>query len=470
MDRRDFVKLLTAGSAGQVIAGASATAAQAAASPINVVIVGGGMSGATIAKFLSYWGKKLSIPVQVTLIDQNASYVSCIMSNMVLTGERTLSSLTYTYDKLKANYGVKVITAQVGRIDPINRAVYNTKNVLLNPTPYNRLILAPGIQFDYSTISLVNNSSDKTTPLDMQLPHAWKAGPQTTQLKTQLNNLVNGSNVIITIPPSPYRCPPGPYERACVIADWLKAKKPNSKVIVLDANAKITAEPINFGNAFNGLHKNYIDYHPNAKLKSVTIASARSKTVVVSELVDAVNNVWADRSYTGEVVNLIPPMKAGQIAIDTLGPGGLSADGRWALINELTYQSKAYPNIHVIGDSISSKQPKAGHIGNQEAKICADAILRLETSMAPYPTPVTNSACFTPITTSIGPNGPTATWLTALFRYDPTIDPITNAPKGMVIISGDPVGTPSEPLTGPSGDNFDSMNKWFKALMQDVFT
>lgn len=470
MDRRNFVKLLTAGGAGQIVAATAATSAQAAAGPINVVVVGGGMAGASIAKFLCYWGKKLSIPVQVTLIEQNAAYVSCIMSNMVLTGERTLNSLTYTYDKLKANYGVKVVKAQVGRIDPVARKVYDAANNLLNATPYTRLILAPGIQFDYSTISIVNKSADKTTPLDMQVPHAWKAGPQTTQLQNQLKNLVNGARVIIAIPPAPYRCPPGPYERACVIADWMKAKKPNSKVIILDANPKIMAEPINFGNAFNGLHKNYIEYHPNAKLKSVTINSARNKQVVVSELIDPVKNVWADRTYTAEVVNLLPPMKAGQIALDTLGPAGLSADGRWALINELTYQSKAWPNIHVIGDSIASKQPKAGHIGNQEAKVCADAILRLETGLQPYPTPVTNSACFTPITTAIGPNGPTATWLTALFRYDPTIDPLTNAPKGMVIISGNPVGTPSEPLTGPSGDNYESMNKWFAALMQDTFS
>lgn len=469
MDRRDFLKALTASGAAAPALLASTTENAKAASPINVVIIGGGMAGATAAKYLRYWGAKMNMDVRVTLVDKNAKYVSCILSNMVVTGERTLGSLTFGYDKLLANYGangaLQFIASEVAAIDTQAKTVKLANGQTLG---YTRLILAPGVDFDYSSTAI--SWADPAMTLQMALdalPHAWKAGPQTTTLQKQLANMTNGNRLVLTIPKAPYRCPPGPYERACVIADYMKAKKPLSKVIILDANPKIMAEPVNFGKAFTGIHKNYVEYYPNISLSSVNIVNAKTKILTVVDTTNATSPLT--RTLTAEVVNLIPPMKAGQIVRDTLGPSGLTADGRWALADERSYESTVFPGIHIVGDAISSKQPKAGHIGNQEAKICADAILRLESGLQPFSAPVTNSACYTPITTQIGPNGPTATWLTALYRYNGAIDPATGKPFGMQMISGDPVGTPSEPLSGPTGGNFNDMNKWFAALMQDTF-
>lgn len=470
MDRRNFIKTVTAGGVAAPFVATSVQKTEAA-SPVNIVIVGGGMAGASAAKYLRFWGVKQGMDVRVTIVDQNANYVSCIMSNGVLTGERQLSSLTFNYATLMSKYGganneLRFVNDRVQSISTRTKTVNLASGATLN---YTRLILAPGVDFDYSSIAIT--AADPTiTPAQARnmTPHAWKAGPQTTLLQRQLNNMTNGNNLVITIPRAPYRCPPGPYERACVIADWMKTHKPLSKVIILDANAGILAEPKNFGAAFSGIHASHIEYRPNMQLQGVHILSAKNKVVTVVDTTNPASPVT--RNINAEVVNLLPPMKAGAIVTKTLGAGGLTPDKRWAIIDERSYESIAFPGVHVIGDSIFSRQPKAGHIGNQQAKVCADAILRLESGQQPFEAPVTNSACFTPITTPDGPSGATATWLTALYRFNPAIDPATGRPFGMQMISGDPVGTPSEPATGRSRDNFDSMNKWFAALMQDVFS
>jgi NADPH-dependent 2,4-dienoyl-CoA reductase/sulfur reductase-like enzyme len=265
--------------------------------------------------------------------------------------------------------------------------------------------------------------------------------------------------VIVTVPRSPYRCPPGPYERACVIADWLRRRKPGSRVIVLDENAGITAERVNFGNAFTAIHDN-IDYFPNARIASVQFDNAdlQSKTVELVAPAVQTNPVTGEAlgdpvgTFTVAVVNYIAPHKAGQIVIDTLqgAAGGLAAD-RWAEIDELSYET-VIPGIHVVGDSIASKQPKAGHIANQQAKVCADAILRLETGHAPFPAPVTNSACYTPITRT------RASWLTAVFRFNPDTQEMEVAPPGVV-----------ESPDGATRTNFETMQQWFVSLMADTY-
>ena len=222
MQRREFVKYLTAGTAGQFILPAASASAAAA---LHVVIIGGGMAGATAAKYLRVWANKLSLgsAVSVTLIDKSDQYVSNIMSNMVLTGERTLTSLTYNYANLKSKYGVNFIKATVSSVDRTNGWVYGKLNntgsdIILNGTPFNKLILATGIGFDYGTFTLNVPSSVYSNRYDA-IPHAWQAGTQTTLLRNQLVNMKAGNHVAITIPAMPYRCPPGPYERACVIAD-----------------------------------------------------------------------------------------------------------------------------------------------------------------------------------------------------------------------------------------------------------
>lgn len=428
MDRRSFIHLLAAGTAGTQL-----PALAEAALAFKAVIVGGGMAGATAAKYLRKWG---GAGVNVTLIDAHVNYRSCIMSNKVITGHRSLDSLTYTYKTLRDRYGVRFVKATVTGINAANRRI-----VCSNGTSYayDRLILAPGIDFDFAGIPGMDAAAQAA------IPHAWKAGPQTLQLRDQLAAMVNGANFILTIPKSPYRCPPGPYERACVIADWMRLNKPASRLIVLDTNtpkvagdpySAIQAEPINFTNAFKNIHHN-VEYHSDAVLNGV---DAAAKTIDTS---------LGILSYG--VLNLIPPQMAGKIVMNS-GLGLANVAGRWAGVNLLSYESTAVPRIHVIGDSHGSTQPKAGHIGNQEAKICADAIIRLQKGLQPYGAPKTNSACYTPITAS------TATWLTAVFAYDP-------ATSAMAVVGG----KASEPVEGPTRKIYEQMNVWFRTLMTDTF-
>lgn len=474
MQRREFVKYLTAGTAGQFVL--PALAAQAAITPLNVMIIGGGMAGATAAKYLRVWARKLAIDayVTVTLIDQYDGYTSNIMSNMVLTGEKTLASLKYSYATLGTKYGVNFKQATVTSVDVANGWVKgklpgSSSIVTLNGTPFTKLILATGIDFDYTGIGITLNGLYASVA--DAAPHAWQAGPQTTTLRNQLLNLTAGNPVAITMPPSPYRCPPGPYERACVIADWLRVKKPGSKLYLYDPNqtadGRPPVEPNNFGNAFAKIHTNLV-YVQNAKLASMTVQASGTKKM---KTLSFVPNAGASgpkaisantTSVKMEVVNLIPKMQAGALARSVLGGvGGLDGDSRWALVDEKTYKSPV-AKVYVIGDSIkSANQPKAGHIGNQQAKVCADAILREFSNVAFYDAPVTNSACFTPVTTSLNSQyGAMASWLTATFRYGKDADQAYRMLK---------LSTNIESPGAASKDNFESMGKWFNSLMQDVF-
>jgi sulfide dehydrogenase [flavocytochrome c] flavoprotein subunit len=295
---------------------------------------------------------------------------------------------------------------------------------------YDRLIVAPGIDFDFPP-------GLTTAEAQLAVPHAWKAGAQTLTLRDQLRAMAPGGTFVLTIPAKPYRCPPGPYERACVVADWLKRNKPGSKVLVLDANPSITAEAATFTQAFNVTYSGIVTYLPNADVVSVD-AAARN-----------VYTTFGSAPYHGDVLNVIPPHRAGRILAGT----GLLNDaaGRFAVVDVLSYESTAVNGVHVLGDAAATTQPKAGHIANQEAKVCADAILRAFAGKAPDPSPVTNSACYSPISAT------SASWLTAVFAYDP-------ASRTMV-----PVPASSGEANGPSGDHYEDMFVWFDTLMKDSF-
>jgi NADPH-dependent 2,4-dienoyl-CoA reductase/sulfur reductase-like enzyme len=253
--------------------------------------------------------------------------------------------------------------------------------------------------------------------------------------------------VVITIPKAPYRCPPGPYERACVVADWLKSNKLASKVIVLDANADILVERDNFAAAFNGTHGYTVNYRPNCQ--ELYIESVTNRTV---SYVD-VNG--KQQILTAGVLNPIPPQRAPQWLADA-GLYNPAAGERSVRVNVLSYESTQVPLVHVIGDASLTTQPKAGHIGNQQAKICADAILRLLQNQPLDPAPVTNSACYTPITAT------TATWLSAVYQYD--------AKTGTMFIPSQHNGGGAISTSEPSTDNYKDMQVWFKTLMADTFT
>ena len=385
----------------------------------SVIVIGGGMAGATVAKYLRLWGDNIA----VTLVERSATYTSNIMISLVLTGQRTLSSLTYRYDRLLSSYGVQVITDDVVEVDPVGLAVRLASGDVLKA---DRIVMAPGIDFD-AVPGL--GTSDR-------MPHAWKAGPQTSLLARQLSAMPSNGVAVLTIPRTPYRCPPGPYERACLVADWLKKNKPGAKLLVLDANADIVTEKDNFSRAFLDLYGNIIEYHNNAEVTQVDPVSMTLTTA-------------AGTFRNADVVNMIPRQRAGALVVKT----GLAnaTEGRFAAVNPLTYASTLAPKVHIIGDASATTQPKAGHIANQEAKVCADAIVRSFADLAPDAAPVTNSACYSTITMS------QASWLTAVFQYD----------GGSSTMK--PVVASSAASVGWSKDNFDEMNTWFKALMADTF-
>lgn len=386
----------------------------------RVIVIGGGMGGATVAKYLRLWGDGIS----VTLVERMPTYTSNIMSSMVLTGQRSLGSLSYSYDTLRSKYGITTVFGDVVAIDPVGVKVTLADGTVLTA---DRIVMAPGISFD--TVEGLG-TSDK-------MPHAWQAGPQTTLLANQLNAMPSGGVVVLTIPKTPYRCPPGPYERACLIADWLTVNKPGSKLIVLDANAGIVTEVDNFTNAFMGLHGNVIEYHANAEVTSVDPASMSLFTTA--------------GTMRGDVINMIPRQRAGAL-VATAGLNN-ATEGRFAGVNVLSYAStvSGADKVHIIGDASATTQPKAGHIANQEAKVCADAISRILSGGAPDPAPVTNSACYSTITMS------QASWLTAVFRYDPTA------------LAMAPVAASFAASTGWNSDSFEEMGTWFNALMADSF-
>ena len=411
----------------------------------RIVVAGGGMAGMTAAKYLRLWGGS---GVQVTLVEPDAVYTSSIMSNLVLNGSRNIDSLRFKRDALTTKYGVVRKPGQVVAVNASARTVTLSDKSLL---AYDRLVLAPGVSFD-DAHGLTQADYETRTP------HAWRAGAQTTLLRNQVAAMRNGDIFVMTIPKSPYRCPPGPYERACVVADYLKrAKGPNCKVLVLDENLTIQAERHTFELAFSTLHAGVIEYVPGASHIVIDPTTKR---------VSYVDPVGGTQVVPARVVNPIVPHRAsGSAAGGWLAQAGLnnSADGRWANVDVLSYESTApgAQGIHVIGDAASCGMPKAGHVANQEAKICADAILRLLAGGQPFGQPVANSACFSPITAT------KASWLTALYQYDATERKMKIASSGgQTLVNGLPAtATESSSL---DGDNFENMSIWFRTLMADT--
>ena len=390
----------------------------------RVVVVGGGMAGAAVAKFLRVWG---GAGVQVTLVEREPRYTSNILSNLVLNDRVAMSRLAFDYATLATAYGIAVVQGEAVGADPVGRKVTVATASGLRVLDYDRLVVAPGIDFAYP-------AGLETPEARALAPHAWQAGPQTLLLRDRIRAMGAGGTFVMTVPPAPYRCPPGPYERACVVADWLKRNRPGSKVIVLDANPGITAERENFTRAFEVTHRGVIAYVPNAPVTSVDVATRTVHTAL--------------GPFRGDVLNVIPTNVGPRLLSDI---GVANAARGFAGVDVLSYESTAAAGIHVIGDASATTQPKAGHIGNQEGKVCADAIVRLLGGGQPDPAPVTNSSCYSPITFE------TASWLTAVFAYDP-------ATRTMKVVPG-----ATGEATAASKDHYEDMFVWFRTLMRDTF-
>ncbi len=430
LNRRQFIKLAGAISALAAIP----RAVGAAVTAPRVVVVGGGFGGATLAKYVRMWGGN----VQVTLVDANPSHISCILSNLVMTGALSMSRITLGFSSLKTNHGVTVMQGRAVGIDAAGNTLTVSTSSGNKVLPYDHLVLSPGIDF----VPAPGNWDANLTP------HAWIAGPQTTLLKNQLAAMRNNETFVMTVPKAPYRCPPGPYERACVAADYLKRKgRTGAKVIVLDANAGITAEPEAFGHAFNVTHAGVIQYVPNATVLSV---DSSTRSIVTSAM--TVNKA--------KVLNYIPNQKAGAIAAGL----PLNSTG-FVPVNPLTYGIASYPNIHVIGDSCAVPSsdgkpvPKSGHMANSEAKVCADAIIRSFTGDAPDEDIATSSACFSPITNK------TSSWLSTNFIYGDIFDAAGNVKgKGMHRVD---IGEAASNMV--DGDSYQDMFTWADSIFSDSY-
>ena len=352
LDRRSFLKLVGAG-AGAVGAVGLPMIGQAAElmpkSGKRVVVVGGGYGGTIAAKYIRMMDKN----IEVVLIERNDHFVSCPFSNLYLGGLLPdLSTLTIKYDKLAANHGVKVVQAEVTGVDPAAKSVTTSKGTIA----YDRLVVAPGIDFRLDEMKGYDAAAMEI------MPHAWKAGPQTILLRKQLEAMKPGGNVVISIPLAPFRCPPGPYERASMIAMYLKQHKPGSKVVILDANPDIVSKKGLFLKGWKKHYEGIIDYRAAKKVTEVDTG----KMAVMIEGLEEVQ---------GAVINLIPPQKAGMIAH---AAGLVGPDKKWCPVNPTTFESTLQRDIHVIGDSsIAGAMPKSGYSANSEAKVCAQNIVAL---------------------------------------------------------------------------------------------
>ncbi len=363
MRRRDLLK---AGAAGLLagLAGCALGEDGARAAP-RVVVVGGGYGGATAAKYL----RLVDPGIEVTLVEPEAAFVSCPMSNLVIGGFNALADITVPYDGLARNHGVRLARDRATAIDMDRREVRLAGGARL---AFDRVIVSPGIDFMWDEMPAMRDPAVRARIL-----HAWQAGAQTVALRRQLEAMPDGGVFVISIPETPYRCPPGPYERACQAAAYFKAHKPRSKVLVLDANGDITSKGALFRRAWSELYAGMIDYHPNSKAVDV---DADTLTVKL-ELEDV----------RGDVLNVLPPMKAAAVADPFV-----TANRRWCEVDWLTYESKAVPRAHVLGDALlpAPVMPKSAHMANAHGKACAAAVAALLRGEAPNPSPTLTNTCY----------------------------------------------------------------------------
>ena len=364
MKRRDFLKVgATAGAMASLYGCAGSGKASG-----HVVVVGGGYGGATTAKYLRMWSEG---GVQVTLIERNPTFISCPISNLVIGGTKTMEDITVSYDGLKNKWGVRVIQDDVVAVDAAKRTISLKAGGAMT---YDRLVLSPGVDFMWDQIPGLNNPEAQAKIL-----HAWKAGPQTIALRKQLEDMKNGGVYAISIPKAPYRCPPGPYERACLVADYFKKNKPKSKVVILDANEDVTSKKGLFTKAWTDLYKDIIEYRNNSEVKDVDVASNTA--------------ILEFDKFKADVLNIIPPHRAGDIAAKS---GLKLINNRWVDINWLSMEVNGTPGVHVIGDAIfpAPTMPKSGHMANQHGKLAAAAILNQLSGIEPSPTPVVMNTCY----------------------------------------------------------------------------
>jgi sulfide dehydrogenase [flavocytochrome c] flavoprotein subunit len=345
--RRKFVYSVGALGAATSVLGWPALG-QAKANGGRVVVIGGGFGGASCARYL----RRLSADVEVTLVERDSKFMTCPFSNAVLGGLYDMDFITHDYKALSADYGVKVVHDSAVDVDPDTGKVRLAGGSSLQ---YDRLVVSPGIDLRWGAIEGYDEAASKT------MPHAWKAGKQTTILRKQLEAMPDGGVVIITAPPNPFRCPPGPYERASLIAHYLKHNKPRSKILIFDAKPNFSKQPL-FEQGWQALYPGMIEWIGEEEGGAIDGVDVKAMTV---------NPTFAE-PQRGDVVNVIPPQKAGAIA----AAAGLTDDNGWCPIDQGTFESSLQKHIHVIGDAATAApMPKSGFAASSQGKVCATAIV-----------------------------------------------------------------------------------------------
>ncbi|MBI3368333.1 MAG: FAD-dependent oxidoreductase [Burkholderiales bacterium] len=333
----------------------------------RVLVVGGGYGGATAAKYVRLFSDQR---IEVVLVEPEDAFVSCPLSNLVIGGSKSLGDITVSYAALQSRHGVRMVRDRVAAIDPAKK----TATLASGPTiAWDKLVLAPGVDFIWESVQGLKAAEGR-------ILQAWKAGAETVALRRQLEAMPDGGVFAISIPEAPYRCPPGPYERACQVASYFKLVKPKSKVLILDANQDVTSKGALFKKVWAEDYKGMVEYRPEHKATGID-AAAR---VVKFEVQDDVK---------ADVLNVLPAMRAGNLALQS---GLANANGRWCGLNYLTFESSVAKDIHVIGDAIqvAPAMPKSGHMANNQAKVAAAAIVAELSGWEVNPAPMLTNTCY----------------------------------------------------------------------------
>ncbi len=369
MDRRTALRRTAVAGVAAELGWLGGCAAPTAPTRAQVVVVGAGYAGATAAKYIRLLS---DMRIGVVLIEPASMFVSCPLSNLVVGGWRALGDITLPYRGLTERWGVRRVQDEAVAIDAAKRRVQLRSGASLG---YDRLVLAPGVDMMWDSVQGLRAAHAEGAVLQ-----AWKAGAETVALRRQLEAMRDGGTFAIVVPEAPYRCPPGPYERASVVAAYFTREKPRSKVLVVDANPDLTSKGALFRKAWAERYPGMVEYLPQHTAVAVDAATRTVKFEVHDDV-------------RADVLNLLPPMRAGALAVQT---GLANANGRWCHVDFLTYASTAAEGIHVVGDAIQVAQamPKSGHMANSQAKVCAAAIVAQLSGWDVNPQPMLTNTCY----------------------------------------------------------------------------
>ena len=424
LKRRNFIKL----GGISLIAGGAALGAPniVLGATRKVVVIGGGAGGTIAAKYI----KKADSSIDVTLIETNKTYHTCFMSNEVIGGNRKIETLRYDYEGLK-KHGINVVHSSASAIDVDNKKVVTADGVTLG---YDRLVVSPGISLKMAAIEGYDEESA------LVMPHAWKAGPQTSRLRKQLEDMNNGGVVIIAPPNNPFRCPPGPYERVSQIAYYLKQSKPKSKILILDAKDKFSKQSL-FTQGWKARYDGMIDWVPGTDTGGGVTSVSAKEMIASTDFED----------FKGDVINIIPPQEAGLIAQSS----GLADSSGWCPVHVDTFESSIHKGIHVIGDAcVATGMPKSGYAANSQGKVCAAAIVASlnDTQMA---TPSYVNTCYSLIAPDYGIS------IAAVYRLSEDRSKIASVSGGL---------TPSDASPEALRREVQYAYSWYDNIVADMFS